>query len=225
MASSKPQGSSFATSSRTHLRPSGVTIDDSFITETKNSQKNKLSQKRKTLVSDNVLLELQMSAPRPNLPSSLQPKSNTHLKHAPRAASPLSGECDFQMLGPPGSGVGLCTLTTPHLKSLPKPPPAERASALPTDTLPLQLSILEWTSFLHPAHHVPGIVLTAGMVLPDLLRSFRAVTVSFCLYALVPDRVLEGLEHVESSINPLSGCLKAGVKGCSFIALLALDWK
>uniref|UniRef100_A0A9L0JHP2 Translin associated factor X interacting protein 1 n=1 Tax=Equus asinus TaxID=9793 RepID=A0A9L0JHP2_EQUAS len=49
MAASKPQGSSFATSSRTHLRPSGVTIDDSFITETKNSQKNKLSQKRKTL--------------------------------------------------------------------------------------------------------------------------------------------------------------------------------
>ena len=37
-----------------------------------------------------------------------------------------------------------------------------------------------WTSFLHPACHVSGIVLDTGMVPPDLLRSFRAVV--FCLY-------------------------------------------
>ncbi|XP_074226656.1 translin-associated factor X-interacting protein 1 isoform X2 [Camelus bactrianus] len=34
---------------RTHLRPLGVTIDDSLLTETKSTQKRKLSQKRKTL--------------------------------------------------------------------------------------------------------------------------------------------------------------------------------
>jgi len=33
------------------MRPSGGTIDDSFLTETKNTQNRKLSQKRKTLVS------------------------------------------------------------------------------------------------------------------------------------------------------------------------------
>ncbi|XP_020949767.1 translin-associated factor X-interacting protein 1 isoform X2 [Sus scrofa] len=51
MASSKPQCPSLATTSRIHLRPLGVTKDDSFITETKNPQKRKLSQKRKTLLS------------------------------------------------------------------------------------------------------------------------------------------------------------------------------
>ncbi|XP_032280396.1 translin-associated factor X-interacting protein 1 isoform X5 [Halichoerus grypus] len=51
MASPKPRCSSFATTSRTHMRPSGGTIDDSFLTETKNTQNRKLSQKRKTLVS------------------------------------------------------------------------------------------------------------------------------------------------------------------------------
>ncbi|XP_047648503.1 translin-associated factor X-interacting protein 1 isoform X2 [Phacochoerus africanus] len=51
MASSKPQCPSSATTSRIHLRPLGVTKDDSFITETKNPQKRKLSQKRKTLLS------------------------------------------------------------------------------------------------------------------------------------------------------------------------------
>ncbi|XP_013849994.1 translin-associated factor X-interacting protein 1 isoform X3 [Sus scrofa] len=50
MASSKPQCPSLATTSRIHLRPLGVTKDDSFITETKNPQKRKLSQKRKTLL-------------------------------------------------------------------------------------------------------------------------------------------------------------------------------
>ncbi|XP_032280394.1 translin-associated factor X-interacting protein 1 isoform X2 [Phoca vitulina] len=49
MASPKPRCSSFATTSRTHMRPSGGTIDDSFLTETKNTQNRKLSQKRKTL--------------------------------------------------------------------------------------------------------------------------------------------------------------------------------
>ncbi|XP_045746851.1 translin-associated factor X-interacting protein 1 isoform X1 [Mirounga angustirostris] len=49
MASPKPRCSSFATTSRTHMRPSGETIDDSFLTETKNTQNRKLSQKRKTL--------------------------------------------------------------------------------------------------------------------------------------------------------------------------------
>ncbi|XP_030880405.1 translin-associated factor X-interacting protein 1 isoform X2 [Leptonychotes weddellii] len=49
MASPKPRCSSFATTSRTHMRPSGETIDDSFVTETKNTQNRKLSQKRKTL--------------------------------------------------------------------------------------------------------------------------------------------------------------------------------
>ncbi|XP_008138142.1 translin-associated factor X-interacting protein 1 [Eptesicus fuscus] len=51
MASSKPQRSSFATTSRTHLRPSRVTIDENFLTETFNAEKRKLSQKRKTLTS------------------------------------------------------------------------------------------------------------------------------------------------------------------------------
>ncbi|XP_036130271.1 translin-associated factor X-interacting protein 1 isoform X5 [Molossus molossus] len=50
MASPKPPSSSFAIMSRTYLRPSAVTIDDSFLTET-NTQKCKLSQKRKTLVT------------------------------------------------------------------------------------------------------------------------------------------------------------------------------
>ncbi|XP_072823673.1 translin-associated factor X-interacting protein 1 isoform X2 [Vicugna pacos] len=49
MASLKPQQLSFTTTSRTHLRPLGVTIDDSLLTETKSTQKRKLSQKRKTL--------------------------------------------------------------------------------------------------------------------------------------------------------------------------------
>ncbi|XP_006180669.2 translin-associated factor X-interacting protein 1 isoform X2 [Camelus ferus] len=49
MASLKPQHLSFTTTSRTHLRPLGVTIDDSLLTETKSTQKRKLSQKRKTL--------------------------------------------------------------------------------------------------------------------------------------------------------------------------------
>ncbi|XP_008700675.1 translin-associated factor X-interacting protein 1 isoform X2 [Ursus maritimus] len=49
MASAKPRCSSFATTSRTHMRPSEGTIDDSFLTETKNTQNRKLSQKRKTL--------------------------------------------------------------------------------------------------------------------------------------------------------------------------------
>ncbi|KAM7058221.1 translin-associated factor X-interacting protein 1 isoform 3-T3 [Molossus nigricans] len=48
MASPTPPSSSFAIMSRTYLRPSAVTIDDSFLTET-NTQKCKLSQKRKTL--------------------------------------------------------------------------------------------------------------------------------------------------------------------------------
>ena len=43
---------------RAHLRPLGVIVDDSFLTEAKNTQKRKLSQKRKTLlVSGRVLLE------------------------------------------------------------------------------------------------------------------------------------------------------------------------
>ncbi|XP_027474888.2 translin-associated factor X-interacting protein 1 isoform X3 [Zalophus californianus] len=49
MASPKSRCSSFATTSRTHMRTSGWTIDDSFLTETKNTQNRKLSQKRKTL--------------------------------------------------------------------------------------------------------------------------------------------------------------------------------
>ncbi|XP_064345124.1 translin-associated factor X-interacting protein 1 isoform X4 [Camelus dromedarius] len=49
MASLKPEHLSFTTTSRTHLRPLGVTIDDSLLTETKSTQKRKLSQKRKTL--------------------------------------------------------------------------------------------------------------------------------------------------------------------------------
>nr|XP_012421527.1 PREDICTED: translin-associated factor X-interacting protein 1 isoform X2 [Odobenus rosmarus divergens] len=51
MASPKSRCSSFATTSRTHMRTSGWTIDDSFLTETKNTQNRKLSQRRKTLVS------------------------------------------------------------------------------------------------------------------------------------------------------------------------------
>ncbi|XP_045047876.2 translin-associated factor X-interacting protein 1 isoform X6 [Desmodus rotundus] len=56
MASPEPPSSSFATTSRTHLRPLGVTIDDSSVTETNNTQQQeqqerKLSQKRKTLVA------------------------------------------------------------------------------------------------------------------------------------------------------------------------------
>ncbi|XP_032710051.1 translin-associated factor X-interacting protein 1 isoform X6 [Lontra canadensis] len=51
MAFPKPRSSSFATTSRTHMRTSGGTIDDSFLTEIKNTQNCKLSQKQKTLVS------------------------------------------------------------------------------------------------------------------------------------------------------------------------------
>ncbi|XP_047567573.1 translin-associated factor X-interacting protein 1 isoform X5 [Lutra lutra] len=51
MAFPKPRSSSFATTSRTHMRTSGGTIDDSFLTEIKNAQNCKLSQKQKTLVS------------------------------------------------------------------------------------------------------------------------------------------------------------------------------
>ncbi|XP_032710049.1 translin-associated factor X-interacting protein 1 isoform X4 [Lontra canadensis] len=49
MAFPKPRSSSFATTSRTHMRTSGGTIDDSFLTEIKNTQNCKLSQKQKTL--------------------------------------------------------------------------------------------------------------------------------------------------------------------------------
>ncbi|KAM5297947.1 translin-associated factor X-interacting protein 1 isoform 2-T2 [Glossophaga mutica] len=56
MASPEPQSSSFATTSRTHLLPSRMAIDDSSQTETSNTQeqeqqKRKLSQKQRTLVS------------------------------------------------------------------------------------------------------------------------------------------------------------------------------
>ncbi|CAK6436701.1 unnamed protein product [Pipistrellus nathusii] len=51
MASSKPQRSSFASTSRTHARPSRVIIDENVITETFNPEKHKLSLKRKTLTS------------------------------------------------------------------------------------------------------------------------------------------------------------------------------
>ncbi|KAF6079784.1 translin associated factor X interacting protein 1 [Phyllostomus discolor] len=56
MASPSPRSSSFATTSRTPLRPSKVTIDDSCQTEADNTQeqekqKRKLSQKQKTLLA------------------------------------------------------------------------------------------------------------------------------------------------------------------------------
>ena len=73
------------------MRPSGGIIDDSFLTETKNIQNRKLSQKRKTLVSGNVLLETQMSALRPYLPPSLQPQSTTHLKHGSQSSFSAAG--------------------------------------------------------------------------------------------------------------------------------------
>ncbi|XP_014403311.1 PREDICTED: translin-associated factor X-interacting protein 1 isoform X3 [Myotis brandtii] len=49
MASSTPQRSSLATSSRIHLGPSKVTVDEHLPTEAYNAEKRKLSQKRKTL--------------------------------------------------------------------------------------------------------------------------------------------------------------------------------
>ncbi|XP_058562457.1 translin-associated factor X-interacting protein 1 isoform X3 [Neofelis nebulosa] len=49
MASPKPRCSSFATTSRTHIQPSGVTVDDSYLTEAKSSQNRKFSQRQKTL--------------------------------------------------------------------------------------------------------------------------------------------------------------------------------
>ncbi|XP_043456792.1 translin-associated factor X-interacting protein 1 isoform X3 [Prionailurus bengalensis] len=49
MAFPKPRCSSFATTSRTHIQPSGVTVDDSYLTETKSSQNRKFSQRQKTL--------------------------------------------------------------------------------------------------------------------------------------------------------------------------------
>lgn len=69
-----------------------MTIDESFITENKSTQKRKLLQKRRTLVSDSVVLEPQISVPRPYLSPFLQPKSttylkHTHLKHAHQVAS------------------------------------------------------------------------------------------------------------------------------------------
>ncbi|KAJ1072768.1 hypothetical protein K5549_011994 [Capra hircus] len=51
MDSQNSQTLNFPTTSRAHLRPLGVSIDDSLFTETKNTQKRKLSQKRKTLLS------------------------------------------------------------------------------------------------------------------------------------------------------------------------------
>ncbi|XP_043293844.1 translin-associated factor X-interacting protein 1 isoform X1 [Cervus canadensis] len=51
MDSPNSQSLNFPTTSRAQLRPLGVSIDDSLITETKNTQKRKLSQKRKTLLS------------------------------------------------------------------------------------------------------------------------------------------------------------------------------
>ncbi|XP_054435022.1 translin-associated factor X-interacting protein 1 [Pteronotus mesoamericanus] len=49
MASSTPRSSGFATTTRRQPRRSRVTIDESFLAETNNIQKCKLSQKRKTL--------------------------------------------------------------------------------------------------------------------------------------------------------------------------------
>ncbi|XP_015443165.1 translin-associated factor X-interacting protein 1 isoform X2 [Pteropus alecto] len=48
MACPKPRCSNFTTTSRTHLQSLGVITDDPFLTETNNTQKRKLSQKRKT---------------------------------------------------------------------------------------------------------------------------------------------------------------------------------
>ncbi|XP_011378806.1 translin-associated factor X-interacting protein 1 isoform X2 [Pteropus medius] len=48
MAYPKPRCSNFTTTSRTHLQSLGVITDDPFLTETNNTQKRKLSQKRKT---------------------------------------------------------------------------------------------------------------------------------------------------------------------------------
>nr|XP_020740749.1 translin-associated factor X-interacting protein 1 isoform X3 [Odocoileus virginianus texanus] len=51
MDSPNSQSLNFPTTSRAQLRPLGVSIDDSLFTDTKNTQKRKLSQKRKTLLS------------------------------------------------------------------------------------------------------------------------------------------------------------------------------
>uniref|UniRef100_A0A2K5DZR0 Translin associated factor X interacting protein 1 n=1 Tax=Aotus nancymaae TaxID=37293 RepID=A0A2K5DZR0_AOTNA len=45
---------------RLQPQPSGVTMDDSFLTEDKSTQKHNLPQKRRTLVSDSVVLEPQI---------------------------------------------------------------------------------------------------------------------------------------------------------------------
>ena len=117
---------------RTHLRPLGVTIDDSSVTETNNTQQQeqqerKLSQKRKTLVSGDVLLESQMSVPR----SYLLPLSAIQ-KHRPPETCPIkrflpSGESSSQRPRPPGFEVRMRTLATPQ----PRLPSRERLSLHP----------------------------------------------------------------------------------------------
>lgn len=77
-----------------------------------------------------------------------------------------------------------CTLAACHLENLPRP----SSQAEPSD-LSLQLSILE---FLHPACHVSGTLLEAGMVTRSL-GSFSVVTMPFCLYDPSVDRILEWL--------------------------------
>ncbi|KAK2085286.1 hypothetical protein P7K49_036586 [Saguinus oedipus] len=158
-------------------------MDDSFLTEDKSTQKHKLPQKRRTLVSDSVVLEPQMSAPRPYPPPFQQPKNTTHLKPSYQSSFFPVREFDSQRPGPAGSGEeDVHWLPAPHLKSLPRLHQAERDSPLPTDIPPLQLNILQWTSSLIPSANMPGTVLAAGMVTPDLPRSFKAVTASFCLH-------------------------------------------
>ena len=109
-----------------------MTIDDSSVTETNNTQQQeqqerKLSQKRKTLVSGDVLLESQMSVPR----SYLLPLSAIQ-KHRPPETCPIkrflpSGESSSQRPRPPGFEVRMRTLATPQ----PRLPSRERLSLHP----------------------------------------------------------------------------------------------
>nr|KAF6286516.1 translin associated factor X interacting protein 1 [Myotis myotis] len=130
MASSAPQRSSLATSSRIHLQSSRVTVDENLLTETYNAEKRKLSQKRKTLVSGDVLLEPQMSDPRSYLFPLCNPKTPPTWNMPHQIASPTRG---FQFTEARATRLWGKNVHTCHTSS--QTPQQRETQPVPIDTI------------------------------------------------------------------------------------------
>lgn len=152
---------------RTRPQPSGAAMKDSSVSDSKSTQKHRLSQKQKTLVSGTVFPQPQVRTPVPHL---CILKYTIHSAEAPppRVASSQLGAGGWQGPGPPGLGRGvpwavLHLETFPAVSWQPEPLPAVPCAAV---------GILERTSSLHLAGCVPNAVLGAGMTTANLPRSF-----------------------------------------------------